>query len=282
MRPSPISSVVLSAAEFRSITEESVRLEVVRRVLKYVSPLPWGSPAAEAGRRVASLRRISDALAVGAEIPQAVEQRRPMVAGGGVLWTPVLITEDGRMKFEVKDQGMVCSHALAWLASRQAPIRRLGAPGLEIDLTERVCSELRRPEASSLEILYDCRFVLTIEPRLLPQEVISALQTGKSKLMITAHSRYFLPKLVVRGEEASPSEGCSDTAPAGSSDASSGLGRERSRLGLHVYDHEIWRVSPEWMASVQGIPQMGEDNKDGTRSGVDRDTVRVKFIRELS
>ena len=40
----------------------NVRLAVVSRILRYVSPNPWGSPQAEADRDKVKLRRIANAI----------------------------------------------------------------------------------------------------------------------------------------------------------------------------------------------------------------------------
>ena len=199
-----------------------------------------------------------------------------------MVWTPVLVTEDGRVKLDVKDADAgkppQSSHEPGWLASRQPPVMRYGpsaSEALEIDITGTVITALQDAKDACVEILYDNRFLLTIRPHNLSPDVLTAVSAKGGKLVVTPHSRYFLPRLVLRAEN--------DIAyQASARDDERVSGRQRSRFGcLRVCDHELGRVSSERVASVQGIPQMGEDNKDESRTGVDRDAVRMEFVRQF-
>ncbi|EJD02226.1 uncharacterized protein FOMMEDRAFT_141347, partial [Fomitiporia mediterranea MF3/22] len=165
LRSSPPSTILLSKDTFSRVTDRSVRFEIIRRVLRFVSPFPWGSIRAEAGRRTDSLQRISDTL-IGTrecstkrsnkDCPSVIPDRK-FVAGGGVVWTPVYITHDAKMKFTGKGKSIF--KELGWLASRQSPIRRYGdsaAKSLELDITKSIYTALS--QGRSLEILYDNRF----------------------------------------------------------------------------------------------------------------------------
>ncbi|KAH8117042.1 PP-loop family-domain-containing protein, partial [Phellopilus nigrolimitatus] len=165
-RPSPVSTIFLSEDALARVTDNTVRLGMVRRILRYVSPFPWGSPRGEAGRRTSSLQRISDHIWQAAGRP-----RTKLVAGGGVLWTPMSITRDGTMKLR---SGAGSSGEVGWLAARQPPMRRSGARDadagfvapeldmkpnpLELDITPVILSAVEQNSEDAVEILYDCRF----------------------------------------------------------------------------------------------------------------------------
>ncbi|KAI5120483.1 hypothetical protein M0805_006503 [Coniferiporia weirii] len=217
IRPSPVSTILLSSEALARVTDNAVRLGMVRRILRCVSPFPWGSPHAEAGRRTASLQRIVDTLwGTTGNVLGKGTQGRPrgkLVAGAGVLWTPSTIDTSGRLRFSaVTGPG----GEAAWLASRQPPIRRpvsgaedfseaSGLGALELDITPTILSAFQRNPDDFVEILYDCRFLLHICPRLLPPYVLTALsqESGhpegcQAKVIVVPHSTYFLPKIVLR------------------------------------------------------------------------------------
>ena len=176
------------------------------------------------------------------------------------------------MKFDTK-AATSNSHEVGWLASRQPPIKRFGADGslpMEIDIGEMICSGLHEASwdvSDLVEVLYDNRFMLTIRRSLIPKDVIAGVLEGRSKLLVTSYSRYFLPRMVVRQQGAT----FEDIE-----------GRDQERKDDESeHDHEIVRLFSDRKASGEGIPKMGEDNKDGERAGIDRDAVQGNFIRAL-
>ncbi|CAG7852165.1 SubName: Full=Uncharacterized protein {ECO:0000313/EMBL:CCA72084.1} [Serendipita indica DSM 11827] len=144
----------------------NVRLAVVSRILRYVSPHPWGSPQAEAGRDRAKLRRIADAIWPYRD--EAEEEtfwkanlagtRRKFSGGGFVLWHPTPWTSVTK----VLSQGYVADtrgldsiirydEAFGWLAQRQPTHKFCPAT---VDITEKL--ESREP----FSVLWDCRWLL--------------------------------------------------------------------------------------------------------------------------
>ncbi|KAL5532822.1 hypothetical protein ACEPAF_4596 [Sanghuangporus sanghuang] len=277
--PSPVSTILLSKDAFSRVTDNSVRLEIIRRVLRFVSPFPWGSPRAEAGRRKDSLQRISDTLTMSGEGSRETGQTPPknFVAGGGVIWSPVRITRNAVMKFSGK--GCSVSNDMAWLASRQPPIRDTEASPVKLDITSSFLLALSQD--CSTEILYDCRFLLHITPRLFPPDILDAFKQitaersrilkdqASVRLLVIPHTRYFLPKIILRRTDAQAEV------------LSSGDGhcRSQGQANAREDEHEIARLLPDGSTRTQS--SIGENNKNGICPGCNGEAVRIKCIRIL-
>lgn len=264
------------------MTDNSVRLEVIRRILRFVSPFPWGSPRAEAGRRKASLQRISDSLTMSGEGSRENGQYPPrsFVAGGGVIWSPVRITQNAVMKFSEK--GCSIPGEMAWLAARQRPIQRIRysvTSPIELDITPTFLLALSQD--CSAEILYDCRFLLHITPRQFPPDILDAFKEitaergrileyqASVKLLVIPHTRYFLPKIVLRRKD----------VQAGLLSSGDGHYRSQEQENAREDEHEIARLLPDGSTRTQS--SIGENNKSGIYPGCDGEAVRIKFIRIL-
>jgi hypothetical protein len=132
-KPPPSTFILPTGDLFKIPTKLHERL--VLRILRYVSPCPWGSPDAEAGRRSTSIRLILDALHQVDNKP-----RRAFVAGGWVQWTPVIVREDGKIaRRDAKTEGK--RERKAWLVERQPPFKFKGvyrSENLLVDLTKWV------------------------------------------------------------------------------------------------------------------------------------------------
>lgn len=279
--PSPISTAVLAQDAYANMPDEMLRIAIVRRILRFVSPFPWGSPKAEAGGRADSLKRIADALS-------NTNNMRKFTAGAGVLWTPIAISSDGKLLSLSKSgyRGKV-----GWLASRQPPIRRpnLGKGSGEqfdsedsrmtVDITSELASALRRDPSNGLvEILYDCRFLLRIRPHLLPLSVRTALthtqgcgsdrRCAAGKVFVVPHSQYFLPKLLFRRiDRMPPPEHTRSAQVDGSGHDAINIGDRGDISQVIAQDAELARLLPEGEVAVPrtGEIQTGEDNKAGVR-----------------
>ncbi|KAG8848141.1 hypothetical protein FRB91_011139 [Serendipita sp. 411] len=148
-----------------------VRHAVVLRILRYVSPFPWGSPDAEAHRQLASLTQITNALwpyETQAELDRFLQldlakPRRRFAAGGLVLWQPtptlgIPITQR-TSQIVAKNSAMVASRtSFGWLAQRQPPYNRKyrdHSPNeITIDITAQLFS--RKP----FRLVWDLRWLL--------------------------------------------------------------------------------------------------------------------------
>lgn len=168
---------------------------MVIQVLRFVSPHPWGSYAAEVSRKSDSLDRIISTIFDSASNGNSTG-RTALSAGSHVLWTPVYIRPDGQTK-HTKPTSAAGGWTEGWLISRSPPYRTAsGAPELEIDITPLIVD--KESSANPIEILYDNRFTLTFHPQAIPGEVserFRAFPPSGQRLLVTATKKYFLPCL---------------------------------------------------------------------------------------
>ena len=195
---SPPSTVLLSQDKLSQIRDTRIQRSIAIQILRFVSPHPWGSHAAEGFRKSESLDRIISA--VFDKVPNGDSTgRTAFSAGSHVLWTPIYVRPDGQIK-HTKPISSADGWTEGWLASRSPPYRTAsGALKLELDITSFIVD--RRSSADPIEILYDNRFVLTFHPRAIPGEVFERLCVSPSsgqRLLVTATNKYFLPRLTFR------------------------------------------------------------------------------------
>jgi len=195
IRQSPPSSIVLSSDELARVTDPTIRLAMVTDILRYVSPYPWGSLRAESFRNSASLKLISSKL-----WSDQREKLRPFSAGAAVLWTPVAVNSKEEIKMA---SNFTCPDlSCGWLATRLPPYRNPGtADTVHIDLTLNHNRAIYNRTVTQLEqVLYDCRFLLTIDWTKFPEEISQLLARPNThyKLLIVPYTRSYLPCIVLR------------------------------------------------------------------------------------
>lgn len=170
------------------VKDVSLRLGMLLRLLRYVSPFPWGTTRAEAGRRQDSLSRTMNAL--------WGVQRRRFLSGGGVVWTPVVLRHSGAIKFPEVE---LAKDIKGWLVSRQPPpISSKEADPAILDITQAFRSALLNKTA--LELCYDCRFLMRFEPLALPRQMLSLLEGNVhlARIVIRPETRFCLPRVIWR------------------------------------------------------------------------------------
>ncbi|KAG2364512.1 PP-loop family-domain-containing protein [Suillus spraguei] len=185
--PSPPSTLILSSHALPAIVDPTVRLALVLRVMRYVSFHPWGSLRADGNRRRTSIQRIIDTLWQSDGAPS-------FTAGGGVLWQPAIFSAKRRLRVGTQCIGrqLQPGERFAWMASR--------LPALDVDITERLVMAMSRGD-DSLEVLFDCRFLVRFDLSQIPVELVEALrnyqETGVN-VRIKPHTRYYWPKVVLQ------------------------------------------------------------------------------------
>lgn len=166
-----------------------MQLVTVLRILRYISPHPWGSTRAQAGRRRESLQRIVQRVW---DPNPASETRARFEAGANVLWTPFRISRDGRLKHELPKRG----ERFGWLASRAPPPRHC-----KEDLDRDITAELLPPRRHA-EVLCDNRFLVTFRLEAVPPDdpVMASVIEGSGRVMLVLGGRWLWPQVVWRRE----------------------------------------------------------------------------------
>ncbi|KAF9469291.1 PP-loop family-domain-containing protein [Collybia nuda] len=203
--PSPPGTHLVSIAGLSRVHDETIRHAMILRIMRCVSFHPWGSLRADGDRRQRRIAQIAENLWVPNPFAKKI---RMFVAGGGVLWTPVTV-KDGRIRTpdRIFAGGVAEDGRYAWLASRQPPLHRskmeaLGETStLEINITSHLVRALRGWKAgapSTIEILYDCRFIITFDLNKMPKGLAQGIETPntKEKILILSNTRWYWPQVV--------------------------------------------------------------------------------------
>ncbi|KAF8584088.1 hypothetical protein K439DRAFT_1411383 [Ramaria rubella] len=180
-RPSPPSTLLLLTHGLNPAAE--LQRALVLRILRFVSPKPWGAPDSEALRRTSSLSHISSRL-----WNSTLDSRSSFSAGSEVLWTPVFLKADGRIR--LTHNGDAPPERQGWMASRQPPIKQRGSSPCELNI-----SKLLSAGETEKEFLWDNRFLITLKPSLISDEVLDSCGSIGSVLVLP-YSRWFLPKII--------------------------------------------------------------------------------------
>lgn len=183
------------------------------QILRFVSPRPWGSRTAEAFRKSFGLDRIVASL-FDKSSDKTSGDRLAFSAGSHVLWTPVHINPSGQLKHTKPIPG-TDRWTEGWLASRLPPYKPANGPsGSDMDITSLILD--KKPFANCVEILYDNRFVLSLNLHAIPARIFDLLRTppGGHRLMVTAIGKYFLPRLVFRSSDGHDVEDIDMPGPA--------------------------------------------------------------------
>jgi tRNA(Ile)-lysidine synthase len=211
--PSPPGTLLLSLRGLLPIHGDLVRTALVLRVMRYVSFYPWGSIRADGNRRKKMREQILDRLWSSNPFKNG---KGLFVAGGGVLWTPVLV-KGTKIKTpeRVAKVGAERGEVVAWLASRQPPMHKSKMAELEIinplriDLTEMLKHTLEDmsdiSNASTPEILYDCRFLVRFDIAKIPLWIYNDLRNPENpvRISIVPNTRWYWPEIILEKEDES-------------------------------------------------------------------------------
>ena len=238
--PSPPSTVLLSQDRLARITNPLVQRSIVIRILRFVSPNPWGSHTAEAFRKSAGLDRIVASL-FDRSLAKTSKKRLAFSAGSLVHWTPVYINPDGQLKRTMPNL-RTDGWTEGWLASRSPPYKSTNDPsGSDIDITSLVLD--KKPSENRVEVLYDNRFIVSLNLYAIPDRISDRLRTPPDghRLVVTAIGKYFLPRLVLQSSNDNDVEHIDIPGPAPTG------GSVNVDLGSRGHSHQVtwanWRLA---------------------------------------
>lgn len=187
----PPGTFILAADKLSTaVTDPLVQLAMVLRILRYISPHPWGSTRAQAGRRRERLQRIVERVW---DPNPASKTRARFEAGANVLWTPFRICVDGKLKQEQPRPG----ERFGWLASRAPPPRPC-----QLELDRDISAQLAASPTQSAEVLYDNRFRVTFRLGEIPvgDPVVASVEEGSGRVLIVPGGKWLWPKVIWRRE----------------------------------------------------------------------------------
>ena len=197
--PSPPGTFLMALASVLDVNRFLLQQGTVIRILRAISFYPWGSLQSEAGRRQLSLKQIITKLWNPDPFTAGI---KPFVAGGGVLWKPVVYRR-GKIKDVTRVSDLLSDDTVAWLASRQPRIAK-DSP-LFRDITNLLVNGLDFWKTNNgpdyVEVLFDCRFLVSFRLPHIPIEVLSALMLGRGKLLLEASSRWYSPLVLYQGHD---------------------------------------------------------------------------------
>jgi len=194
--PSPPSTICLPLDVIQNTKSQEVQIALVRRILRFVSPRPWGSPAAESKGDHTSFNLAVKTLYHSHSLGQS------FTCGSGVLWVPVSVRGNGRIRRGLPLPGTVP----AWLAQREPPwdpkrLEKIGGDNpLVIDVTHLFLNRDSAESPTTVCTLYDCRFLITFDLDKVPQELLEVLRSpdGNAQLLLEPDAKFFLPTLTLR------------------------------------------------------------------------------------
>ncbi|KAM6500318.1 PP-loop family domain containing protein [Amanita muscaria] len=209
MIPSPTGTFLMSSRNLASIQGDLLRTALILRVMRYVSFYPWGSLRADGNRRKKMREQIIDKLWTLNPFQAGIGM---FVAGGGVLWTPVLVRGNNLKTPErLVRSGFGQDEVIGWLASRQPPLnkrkmeeRNMRNP-LRVDVTENLKQVLDKArETPFVDILWDCRFLVRFDLSKMPLNIRTELansRSNQSSTLIVSNTRWYWPEIVLQQEK---------------------------------------------------------------------------------
>ncbi|KAI0086352.1 PP-loop family-domain-containing protein [Irpex rosettiformis] len=198
----PIVSTFTFNPSLRHIADPVLRVALVRRILQFVSPHPWGSTAAEAHGSRTSLERIARQLWDTTTPPT---QRKPFSAGAKVLWTPAFLVTD-----RIPIVSVNTKHASSKVSKIRRQIDNL-QPGTAVWIAHRappsghenhniithITGERLARGDGVISVLWDNRFVISLTMDSLVRSAPIHI-TLDSSIVIELGKRWLLPRITLR------------------------------------------------------------------------------------
>ncbi|KAH8099518.1 adenine nucleotide alpha hydrolases-like protein [Cristinia sonorae] len=193
--PSPPTTLLLPLDALKELEDET-SIAFVRRVLRYVSPYPWGHISAEAeGRYLVHHRillKLRESLTPRSPTPKAFSM------GAMVWWRPVYMSATC-MGFNKRNPPL----QLAWMAQRAtpynpgSPLPDWWNPPLERDITSQFTEAFS--SRTTCKILYDCRVLVELDMAHCPLGIAEVLQSGTgSTIHLLPSTQFHLPQVLLR------------------------------------------------------------------------------------
>ncbi|TFK42367.1 PP-loop family-domain-containing protein [Crucibulum laeve] len=256
IHPSPNGTLILLSRHLAAFKDPLLQVAMVIRIIRYISFYPWGSTRGDALRRSDSLKLIVKTLW---QANPLISRSGSFTAGGGVLWTPVLVrghrirTPDPRHAVPAQ-----ADEQPGWIVSRmpQPRAEKMRQMGITVDPLHRDVTPLfkdvfeKRRQGQvhkTLRVLYDNRYLVQFDLERIPMDLLMTFSDSASqeKILLLPNSRWFYPKVV-------------RTRTNGK--------HETIQTKLEPIDEQLSLSLPPWKVSENGIAS---------------DWITIKWIRTL-
>ncbi|TFK30095.1 tRNA-lysidine synthetase [Coprinopsis marcescibilis] len=205
--PSPVGTILLSQSDLMQYTlDPTLSMAFIRRILRYLSPEPWGSLRAELRQRSKRSKVIVRNL-----FTPITANSLPFVSGSRVMWTPVVV-RGGKIKDVAslrvhRDSRSGQEETLAWMASRQPEARK--NEGLYADEIEKrqgqevhdiLSNTLKDPsrQQDTVEVLWDYRYRIRYTLGKMPSTIASHVLSPDNKVVIQPYGKWYSPRVVLK------------------------------------------------------------------------------------
>ena len=202
--PSPPSTLLLASSVLKEVTDETVRTELIRRCLRYVSPGPWGSLWAEGHGDRDIYQRIAKQFWPSSYM--ALLERRVFTAGAGVVAHPVSIPSDPRRGVRFRSTPkMTRGETEGWLLCRAEPYQNAKFTAdlsTVVDVTDKLIRAMGNPRGrGGYSMLYDHRFFLDFDLRHMPFDMTKLILTRSAKVVVRPETKWMLPNVTILGDQ---------------------------------------------------------------------------------
>ncbi|CAL1705603.1 unnamed protein product [Somion occarium] len=200
--PSPPSTILISTEDLQTITDVEVAIALSRRIMRHISPFPYGHISAEAKGNRSGFEDLVRKVWSGG-MGDDEKDTHAWCFGSHVLWSPVTLTANGRVRWRPPRSP---DEKAAWLISREPPMSptRWQQNGKVDPLTTDVTLILnkRLVAGDTARVLYDCRFLISFFVDRMPDSIKASLAdpAQNASIVIEPHTKFYLPKVVLRRE----------------------------------------------------------------------------------
>lgn len=191
--PSSPGTFMISTQSLTRIPSRQLREALLYRIVRYVSPEPWGSPKAELGRRKASMARLWEHLS---SFEQHRSRNSSSICVGSGVWWRLVTTVNGRLRSEVRKADPT---NLAWIALRQPQSRLHKVPDVcRFEITRTILEArnawLTQNKSSLLEMVFDNRFLLQFSLDKIPTSLVESLERDE-RIVVEPRGIWLIPQV---------------------------------------------------------------------------------------
>ncbi|KDR73559.1 hypothetical protein GALMADRAFT_228003 [Galerina marginata CBS 339.88] len=196
--PSPPGTFMMSPLSLEEIDSPLILEALVLRIARYISPEPWGSPRSELGRRKSSIDRLVKHLR---DYQRYRSRNNNSICVGSSVWWRLVTIGRNQMRTTVRAKPV---KDISWIAVRQPGHRLADAAEvplhpLRLNVTQKIRERreawLARKAPKTLEVLFDCRFLIRFHVDKIPADILESIST-RGKIEIKPRESWIFPQVM--------------------------------------------------------------------------------------